>query len=143
MIQACLAGAVPPSASGSRAAQARTIIELDAQLNRWILAHDAQSAAHLYDDEFVLTAGSSTRKSKADMLADIADSNVDLSRCETLEPRVIVRGDTAVLLGLLVQEGRVRGREVKARLRVTDTWVRHGGDEWLLVAGHASLAPAA
>jgi ketosteroid isomerase-like protein len=139
MIRAGITGVGLLAASGSRAEQARDLIELDAQLNRWILAHDAQSAARLYDDEFVLTAGNGVFKSKGAMLADIADPAVELSRCETLEPRVIVRGNAAVLLGLLVQEGRVRGREISARLRVTDTWVRQGTDGWVLLAGHASL----
>jgi hypothetical protein len=53
---------------------------------------------------------------------------------------LILRDDTAVLTGILHQRGTYDGKPFDVRLRVTDTWVRVGG-EWKILAGHASVIP--
>lgn len=124
-----------PPASGV----AGQIVELDRQLNAAIVSHDVARASALYDDDFVLTVSGGGFKRKADMLADIRNEGVVLTACDTTEVVVRVRGDAAVLTGLLHQAGAVNGREIDAWLRVTDTWVEVDG-KWLLLAGHASPA---
>lgn len=113
------------------------VVDVDKRLNRAILAHDVPAAEALYDADFVLTVSGGGTKRKADMLSDIANPDVALAVCETIDVQVRVRGDAAVLTGTLLQAGTVRGRPYSARLRVTDTWVRQDG-RWLLLAGHAS-----
>lgn len=115
------------------------IAELDHRLNQLILAHDAASAASLYDDEFLLTVSTGRFKCKADMLADISNPAVQLTVCSTTDVSVRVRAGAAVLTGLLQQTGTVHGKPLDVKLRVTDTWVEVGG-RWLLLAGHATLA---
>lgn len=126
---------------GARAARApasRTIIALDARLNRCILAHDVAGAALLYADDFILTVSGGGFKTKAAMLADIANTDLHLDVCETRDIEVRVRPGAAVLTGLLLQAGRIGERTFSNRLRVTDTWVQARDGTWRLLAGHAS-----
>ena len=120
-------------------AVADKIIELDRQLNLAIVSHDVARASSLYDDDFVLTVSGGGFKRKPDMLADIRNEGVVLTACDTTDVAVRVRGNAAVLAGLLHQAGTVNGREFDVWLRVTDTWVAVDG-RWLLLAGHASPA---
>ena len=123
---------------------ATQVIELDRQLNHAILSHDANAASALYDDDFILTVAGGGTKLKADMLADIRNPAVVLNVCDTSSAKVRVRGNTAVLTGVLRQAGTVSGRAIDVTLNVTDTWVA-SGNSWVLLAGHASVAkpPAA
>ena len=115
------------------------IVELDRLLNHFILSHDAGAAGPLYDDDFILTVSGGGTKHKADMLADIRNPAVALSVCETSNVKVRVRGQTAVLTGLLRQAGTISGRTIDVTLNVTDTWAAVGST-WVLLAGHASFA---
>jgi ketosteroid isomerase-like protein len=112
----------------------------DRELNALIVGHDAASARAYYDDAFVLTTSSGKMKSKHDLLAEIAAPALVLEVNETTDVVVRVRDDTAVLTGVLRQRGTYDGKAFDVRLRVTDTWVRTGG-EWRIVAGHASVLP--
>lgn len=127
------------AASSDGAALARQVIELDRELNQAILEHDAGRASLLYDDDFILTVSGGGHKGKADMLADIRNPDVVLDICETSCAEVRVRGQVAVLTGILRQAGAVGGRSIDVTLQVTDTWVAVDG-QWLLLAGHASVA---
>lgn len=131
------------AASGHSAAKGQTVsetvIDVDRQLNRAIMAHDVAVASALYDDDFVLTVSGGGTKRKADMLSDIANDQVALVVCETIDVQVRARGTAAVLTGTLLQAGTVRGRPYNVKLRVTDTWVLQDG-RWLLLAAHASPA---
>ncbi|MFO1406307.1 MAG: nuclear transport factor 2 family protein [Steroidobacteraceae bacterium] len=136
----CLAAtAAPGDPAPSSSYVASVVVDLDRQLNRAIVAHDVALAGSLYDDDFLLTVSGGGYKRKADMLADIRNVGVVLTACETTDVVVRVRGETAVLTGLLHQAGTVNGREIDAWLRVTDTWVAVDG-RWRLLAGHASPA---
>ena len=50
---------------------------------------------------------------------------------------VVVDGDTAVLVGVVVDEVERDGERAVFRLRLTQTWVRREG-RWVCLAGHAS-----
>lgn len=50
---------------------------------------------------------------------------------------VVVDGDTAVLVGIVVDEVERDGERAVFRLRLTQTWVRREGG-WVCLAGHAS-----
>lgn len=115
------------------------IVELDRLLNQAILEHDVGRASALYDEDFILTVSGGGRKRKADMLSDIRNPSVALVTCETSATEVRVRGQVAVLTGVLRQAGTVSGRSIDVTLNVTDTWVAVGG-KWRLLAGHASVA---
>ncbi|GEM_PF-2250425 len=121
---------------------AAAVVDRDRQLNERILAHDVSAAAAFYTDDFLLTTSSGRTKTKSDMLTDVGSPEVALDINQTSAVSVRVHGDTAVLTGVLRQRGTHRGQPVDVTLRVTDTWVREGG-QWHLLAGHAGRASEA
>jgi len=128
-----------PADNALTPAQCAAVAEQDRQLNAAIAAHDAAKAAALYADQFQLTAGTGKRKTKTDMLADIARTDLALEVNETTEVDVRCLGTTAVLTAVLRQKGTLGGKAFDMRLLVTDTWVQQG-KSWQLLAGHASPA---
>lgn len=133
-----LVALTPTQAAQSNESATAQVIDADRRLNECILRHDVAAARAHYDDDFVLTLAGGGRKRKANMLADVGNPAVKLVRCETLQPEVFVRGEAAVLMGVLVQEGEIQARRFAARMNVTDTWVRGTDGHWQLLAGHAS-----
>ena len=117
------------------------VAEADAQLNRLIMAGDAQAIAPYYAADFVLTASNGSRKDRTRMLMEVGSPALRFSRNQTDQVQVRVLGDTAVLTGVLHQIGSWQGKPFDYRFLVTDTWVRQGA-RWVLLAGHASLIPA-
>lgn len=130
---------LPSYADGGDPAEL-AVIQRDRDLNAAISRGDATAAAAFYDGAFVLTTGAGTRKSKAEIVKEIGRTDLVFEVNETSEVRVIRRGDTAVLVGVLRQRGRLGEKAFDATMLVTDTWVR-SGDTWLLLAGHASARP--
>ena len=124
-------GAAAPETDGEAVARR------DRELNALIVAHDAAAAASYYAPAFVLTTSAGKSKSKDDLLAEIARPGLVLEVNETSQVEVRVFADTAVLTGVLHQRGTIDGTAFDAQLRVTDTWVRAGG-QWTILAGHAS-----
>jgi ketosteroid isomerase-like protein len=53
-----------------------------------------------------------------------------------LEPDVVVRGDTAVLTAVAVDDVEAEDGRRTFRLRLTQTWVREDG-QWRCLSGHA------
>jgi ketosteroid isomerase-like protein len=127
-------------AAPSAADAVTDVVARDHALNAAIVANDRASAAAMYADAFVLTTASGRRKSKADMLSEIGNPELVLTRNETTDVEVRVLGDVAVLTGTLHQRGSFRGAPIAATLFVTDTWVLRDG-AWVLLSGHASRAP--
>ena len=114
----------------------------DHALNDAIVRHDVEVAREYYEEQFVLTTSSGKSKSKDDLLAEIARPGLAFEVNAMSDIVVRVRGDTAVLTGILHQRGTYDGNAFDVRLRVTDTWHREDGT-WRILAGHASVIPKA
>jgi ketosteroid isomerase-like protein len=54
------------------------------------------------------------------------------------DPTVRVFGDTAVVVGIQVQESAYQGRDASGRFRVTQIAVRTAGGRWMLAGMHLS-----
>jgi ketosteroid isomerase-like protein len=110
----------------------------DENLNKFILKNDASSAAMFYLEDFVLTTSTWKQKSKFDILSEIASSDLKLLINITEDVEVRIAGQTAVLTGILHQQGSYKEKSFDVMLRVTDTWVKTETG-WKILAGHASL----
>ena len=78
------------------------VVRADAELNALIAANDAKRAASYYHDDFVLTTSGGSRKSKADMLAEIGRAEaLKLTVNETTQTKVRRQGATADDLNVL------------------------------------------
>lgn len=138
-ISLCLAGLLATNASAQSAinSPADTVAARDRELNALIVDHAVVTAKGFYDDQFVLTTSSGKMKDKDAILADIASKELTLTINETSEVVVRIRDNTALLTGILHQQGTYQGKDFDVRLHVTDTWVLTDGS-WRLLAGHAS-----
>ena len=119
---------------------AEMVARLNQDLNNYFLGRDIMDAAGLYADEFVLTANGN-QQGKAELLRELANPSFRLDLNETTDTNVSVYGSSAVLTGVLHQQGHHCGRAFDRRLLVTNTWVRHHGS-WQLLASHVTEARA-
>jgi ketosteroid isomerase-like protein len=138
---AMVADRMPPPAVAPSPTRAEEVVTRSHALDHAIQAGDVTTAAELYTDDFLLTAGAGRFKGKHDMLRDITAPDLHLEINATSEILVRVHADAAVLTGVLRQKGRHGNQEFDVRLRVTDTWVRDSVYGWRLLAGHASPLP--
>jgi ketosteroid isomerase-like protein len=113
---------------------------LERDLNRAIATRDARRAGELLADDWMLVTGSGKVKTKAEVLAEIVEPEIEFPDNESRDVLVRKWGDTAVLTGVLHQRYRLRGEVRDVTLRYTDTWTRIG-DTWRQVSGHASRLP--
>jgi ketosteroid isomerase-like protein len=113
---------------------------LERDLNRAIAQRDARRVSELLSDDWMLVTGSGKVKTKADVLTEIAEPELEFQDNESRDVLVRMWGDTAVLTGVLHQRYRLRGAVQDVTLRYTDTWTRVG-DTWRQVSGHTSRLP--
>jgi hypothetical protein len=116
------------------------VARADRELNSFILQHESGKAASYYAEEFILTTSSGKVKLKKDMLNEIASADLSLAVNETTNVSVRILHNTAVLTGILHQQGSYKGKTFDVKLNVTDTWVKTG-KRWSLLSGHATLLP--
>jgi ketosteroid isomerase-like protein len=130
-----------PQVRAGKAGQAAVEAEVRRLERRWLDAyeqHDAAAMDSIVADEFIITYPQGGTMAKPAIMAQIrARTEGGGPRFSTEEVIARTFGDTIVLTGILVMEGR-RGKQ---RSRYTDTWVRRGG-RWQVVASHLSgLSP--
>jgi ketosteroid isomerase-like protein len=135
-----LAGALCASLPAFGGDDAPRLRSQELELNRAISQRDARRVSDLLADDWVMVNGAGRVRTKAEVLADIAQPDVEFQENETRDVMVRVWGDTAVITGTLHQRYRQRGQQRDVTLRYTDTWTR-AGDTWRQVSGHASRLP--
>ena len=113
---------------------------LERELNRAIATRDARRVTDLLSDDWILVSGAGKVKTKADILAEMAEPDLEFQDIDTRDVMVRVWGDTAVITGTLHQRYRLRGKQAEVTLRYSDTWTR-AGDGWRQVSGHATRLP--
>lgn len=136
-LASCALALFAGQALADRANDSNTIIAQDRQLNQLIMAGDANAAAPIYLDEFVLTTSRGASKTKQDVVTEIGNQALHFEVNETSDVVIHQHGDVAVLTGTLHQRGVYHEKPFDSTLHVTDTWVRTK-EGWRLLAGHAS-----
>ena len=134
------AGTLAAATSAAPSDEGMRLRSLERELNRAIATRDTRRVAEILTDDWVLVTGSGRVKSKAEVLAEIAEPALEFQDNETRDVMVRVWGDTAVITGTLHQRYKLRGLQENVTLRYTDTWTR-AGDSWRQVSGHASRLP--
>src|SRR5690349_337497 len=81
---------------------------LELELNRAIVARDAQRVSDLLADDWVLISGAAKMKTKAELLAEMALPGLEFQELDARDVMVRVWGDTAVITGTLHQRYRLR-----------------------------------
>jgi hypothetical protein len=88
-------------------------------------------------DDYVLITPSGTPRTKRDVISELATPGMKMDPFDAIEVQVRLYGDSAVVVGRMLQRftlGRVRYAN---DLRYTDVYVKKKG-RWILVSGHAS-----
>jgi ketosteroid isomerase-like protein len=112
------------------------LVDLSRELVRAVQDHDPARLDAMLAQEFTLL-GAAGQLDRAGLLEAAAGRYViDDFVYEEIDPEVY--GDTALVLSRYEQTARLDGRDVSARMHVTDVWVRRGG-RWQIVRRHATV----
>jgi len=115
---------------------AHELVDLSRLLVRAVQEHDLARLEALLAREFSLL-GAAGELDRAGLIDAAAGSYViDDFVYEEIDPEVY--GDTALVLSRYEQTARLDGRDVSARMHVTDVWVRRDG-RWQIVRRHATI----
>jgi uncharacterized protein (TIGR02246 family) len=126
-----------PAAGDSKALSA-----LEQTWNEAHLKGDTETLAKLWAKDLVVTVPNMPAFSRDQSLAVWKSGRFKFDRYETLDVRVRVFGDAAVVTGRLRRARSLGGRKVDEDWLFTKTYVRDK-DGWRVVAFHASDAPKA
>ena len=88
-------------------------------------------------DDYVLISPNGTTRGKRDIIRELATPGLKMEPYDPIEVNIRIYGDTAIVVGRMLQRftlGRVRYAN---DLRYTDVWVKKKG-KWILVSGHTS-----
>ena len=112
------------------------LAELSHDLVRAVQGHDLDRLDTLLAREFTLL-GAAGEFDRAALLEAAAGAYViEEFAYEEIDPQVY--GDTALVVSRYEQTAKLDGRDVSARMHVTDVWVRRDG-RWQIVRRHATM----
>ncbi len=139
LVVAGLVGLAVPAAAPDPAER-----EIEAALHAGCAAFERGDAAFLeafLGEGFTLTSGNGEVTTREQTLAEVRRREPRYEVFRNSGMRVRLYGDTAVVLGITTVKGTAGGRSFAAELAFTDTMLKRGG-RWVIVASHASRAPA-
>jgi len=93
---------------------------------------DPKALGRILDDAFVNVESDGRVITKADVLAEVRTSAALQVLTESMA--VHLRGDTAILTGVILIKGVERGKPFVQRARFVDTWLCKNG-QWVTIAG--------
>jgi hypothetical protein len=139
-----LAGLAVLSAAPPAAPQGAEETEVEQALHAGCAAFERGDVAFLerfLGEGFTLTDGSGQVTSREETLEEVRRREPRYEVFRNSGMRVRLYGDTALVLGLTTVKGTASGKPFAAELAFTDTLLKRGG-RWVIVASHASRAPA-
>jgi hypothetical protein len=120
--------------------EAQEIFRLEGVWNQAHLRGDVPVLDALCAADLVVTVPGMKPMSKADILGFWQSGRAKITRYDTSDVRVVIRGSTAVATGRLARTRDFNGKVVNDLWQFTKTYSKDGG-RWVLVAYHASDAP--
>ena len=117
----------------------RDILKLETEWNEAHVKGDVPILDALCADDLVVTVPGMTPMTKADILGFWRSGRARITRYETMNIRVTVHSDTAIVTGQLHRTRDFNGTVVDDRWRFTKTYARQA-QRWRVVAYHASEA---
>ena len=116
------------------------LVQLERDIGAANVRRDADFFERVEADEFVFTdSGGGVTTKKEDVASVRAPANPDakLLSYEVDDMKIMLYGETAVVIGRSTLKGVNKGQEWTSQSRFTDVFVRRDG-RWQIVAGHAS-----
>lgn len=99
---------------------------------KWIAEHEA--------DEMIITGPDGVLSNKPEDLGSLKAGDSKVESMSVDDMRVLVLGDTAVVVGRLTSKGKYLGKDVSGVSRFTDTFVKRDG-RWQVVASQNTRIP--
>ena len=120
----------------STATVVHELVGLSHDLVRAVQEHDPKRLETMLASEFTLL-GAAGELDRAGLLEAATGSyEIEDFAYEEIDPEVY--GNTALVVSRYRQTARFDGRDVSARLHMTDVWIRRGG-RWQIVRRHATV----
>ena len=88
----------------------------------------------IFADDATFTGPDGAVQTKAQLLADVKSGALAIQSTEISDLKVHVFGESAVATYATTDKGKYKHRDISARYRWTDVFVRRGG-KWQIVAG--------
>lgn len=122
------------------AADVQEIQRLEAVWNQAHLRGDVPALDAICATDLTVIVPGMNPMSKADILGFWKSGRAKITRYETSDVKVVVRGRTAVATGRLARTRDFNGTVIDDRWQFTKTYANEDG-RWVLVAYHASESP--
>jgi hypothetical protein len=108
------------------------LVSAAAEFDKAQITSDGATLARILGDELLLIAGSGRVESKADFIRDFTAPGFKLEPFTILEPVHKVRGNIAILGGVVLFKGMEDGKPFSQRIRFSDFWEKRNG-RWQVV----------
>lgn len=113
------------------------LMRLENELPGMILRGDAAAVERITADDFIGYDPSGREITKADVLARMQATDVNMESLRHEQVRVRVFGDAAVATAVSMVSARYQGKEVGGRFRYTRVWIKRHG-RWVYVAAQST-----
>ena len=95
----------------------------ESDLQAALIAHNADAAADLLEDRFILTTPDGETQSKADFVDSIRNGRLVVTSEELADERVEEYGNAAVMTGVIKAQATRDGNDISGGYRFIDTWI--------------------
>lgn len=93
---------------------------------------DTVSLNQLLDDDLVYTHSNGLVENKRDFILSVWTEKIRYEAMELVEQKIVPKGNTAVITGIVKVKGKLKGKEFDVLLRYTDVYIKR--KQWKLVA---------
>jgi ketosteroid isomerase-like protein len=130
-----------PAAGNARSKTEQELLALETAWDDAVVSKDTTALDRIIADDFVMIGADGTVSDRRQLIAGIADPQLQIEPFQTEDVRVRIYGNVAVLTGRYSQRGRWKGQAYETAARYTDVYVRSGG-RWRAVSAQATRIPA-
>jgi ketosteroid isomerase-like protein len=99
---------------------------------------DLSIVSSVLAEDFIITVEDGSTYGKVGYISHSADFSVRVDVAELSEMKVRMHGNTAVVTGAYHEKGASKGAPYEYRDRLTDVWMKIGGN-WQVIASHYSV----
>jgi ketosteroid isomerase-like protein len=135
---AMLLGFAARNTGAPQSDDATKILALENLWNQMQLNHDVNAMQQLLDEDFVLTDYDGSVLNRAQFLASVKDSAVQLTLEMSEGMKLHEHGSTVVVTGATREKGTQNGKAFAHNGRFTDTWIKKEG-RWVCIASHLGV----
>jgi len=111
---------------------------LEADITTFYQQRQIERIAAMLDEDFVITFEDGSTYSKTGYISYNAMPSVKVAEAESLDIKVRLHGNTAILTGVYHERGEDKGKPYDLRDRFTDVWLKKDG-KWRLIASHYAV----